>query len=470
MRLASVLLTYSVYFMTVFGQVANASSASTEIRFLAHGEQSLAARLLAIESASKSITLMTYLWRPCDSSTKLIAKALIAKAAEGKIVRVMVDAYELSPKDKSDLAAYFSANKIGFKVYNDAFLMDEGRSHAKVLLIDAGTPQAIYFVGGRNNSDEYFGLSAKMNYLDQDLMIKDKSAAQVALAVKNLWNSRMTSVPSSRSMRPSFKNSCLSTNRRDKQVSSYMTENAKSIYRSLPIYTCSDISYSLDNPAFYPLLQRRDIGEKGFGPMRFDPLTVGNLKNKTSTKMFLDFLAGTKKSLKLENQYYIPRFGQKTAFKALRSRGRSVTILTNSTGDEGFHKAVFTAQIQSSVHRDSVESQQVFTVSGIGGLNDEGDLSYPGAPWRIHTKSGVRDETDVLVSSYNIDGLSYEYNVESAVVVRNCPELARDMTAEYQKVFTTIVRDRKSCGKCQQEVSAPGIIESFTGLFSSQYF
>ena len=53
------------------------------------------------------------------------------------------------------------------------------------------------------------------------------------------------------------------------------------------------------------------------------------------------------------------------------------------------------------------------------------ELSKDKADYGIHSKVFVGNSKDIAISSFNLDPRSLKTNLESAAVIKNCPELAK---------------------------------------------
>ena len=414
-----------------------------DIRFLPHGEQSLAARILAIRAAKSSIDIITYDFEPCDSSTKVLIDEL-AKRAKDIPVRIIIDGNDLKPDSKKyALTSYLYTKNIGLRIFNENPNPTHlNRSHAKGIFIDVKTAKPTYFVGGRNLTDEYFGMSSEMNFFDQDLQITGHSGIQAGKAYEAVWNVGTQPYGASDTDLKAFENNCMHRSNRDELVAKYMEENTDKIYASLKPYSCGSITYALDDPS--------------------SPFTdMNQMTKKHTTNMVTTFIKYTETSLNMTNQYYMPLDVELTNLGALRDSKKanlSVSIYTNNIGDATQFNELMTKRMAEAVQRDNTGKMKVKPISSLGGLRDHdaGILAIPHAPWRIHTKTYVRDHRDVIVSSFNLDQLSYQDNLESAAMVPNCPDLAADMEAEYKKLEPIYQADKKNCAACAEETKNLG--------------
>jgi len=361
-------------------------------------------------------------------------------------VRLLVDAFRLEEPNKSGLPAYLAGvPNFEIRYYNDTRnpLAMNLRMHVKALVVDGWTEDRLSIVGGRNLSDDYFGLGSKVNFIDQDLVVRGDSVSQIQKQFVTLWNAGGWATAGGNSQ--AFAATCLRQNARDKQVGAFLTRSLGG--DALPVRTCDHVEFAVDRPDFQICSTCLPGETEGF-------LNVERFQKKLMTKLFVNFISATRSKLEIANQYYMPAYLVNTALFKLRWRRVNVDVLTSAVGDIevcGLNQS-FTCYIQSSAFRDTTGSGRVRLISSRGAMNSRWDLSVSGAEWRIHTKSAVRDGRDVLVSSFNIDPRSYHTNLESGVVVENCPELAADVSAQYELLRGFASTDR-SCSACRSEIN-----------------
>jgi phosphatidylserine/phosphatidylglycerophosphate/cardiolipin synthase-like enzyme len=93
------------------------------------------------------------------------------------------------------------------------------------------------------------------------------------------------------------------------------------------------------------------------------------------------------------------------------------------------------------------------------------ELTPVGAPFLIHSKTLVRDNRDSVVGSFNLDPRSYSTNLEGAVIVKNCPEFAADVSGQFQRLKFVYDQDAKA-GKLPEieSIGAAAIILATLGI------
>lgn len=404
-----------------------------DVKYLAHGYQSFAEIIALTESAQHSIDLVTFIFDPCHASTQVLLEVLTRKAQQGVRVRLLLDAVPQWSRlgQKTNLANFLAKTGIEVRYYNGSLLLNPFvnlRLHAKFLLVDG----ASYVSGGRNISDEYFGMSATQNWVDRDVMVTGPSARQAAVNFNELWAAKMVERPvgQPRNFKEWTRFCKTDFNSRATEIQNYFRKNGRMIRANTPTRSCSQVSFVADSPHF---------ADSRFGalPIRGEQLgsfmNAKRLKIKRATDRVLSFLNGARRELQLENWSYMPLWRLDDTFKSLRARRVPVDVITNLDMDgepEILRQAEEYANHKFS-RRDSRGSQSVRQVSSRQDLHDAFALTPASARFMVHSKVITRDASDVAVGSFNIDPRSYNINLESVVVVDDCPRLAEDAFASW---------------------------------------
>lgn len=428
-----------------------------QVQFLYRGDQSLAARLDLIENAQKTIDMTSYIFEPCDASTKLLMDAMIKKANPPKgtapvKIRLVIDAYEAGGvQRRADMTTFLKNNNIELRYYNKGlFAPGFGRSHVKLLIADGAESNGVYVSGGRNISDGYFGLSEGTNYLDQDFSVRGKTVKTAQAAFNNYWDKGDVSKHFGTGNVVNFNKTCLNKSKRDVEVANFISSNKQNILSTAPTRQCAKMAFVMDDDKF------RDAG---LSEKDEDYMNALRLKHKHTTRHFLNFINDAETSLLMHNQYYIPTFLLADAFKDLRERKIKTIIYTNLRGDA--HKKLEDNMSQlmlDEAKKASKSTQRVIPISSLGSLNAAYELTPSSAQgqWRIHTKTTLRDHKDIFLGSFNIDQLSYSGNLEEGMMVFDCPSLVEDVAQELTRIDLVVQDDLANCKDCKDEVSKHG--------------
>lgn len=414
-----------------------------QFRYLKNGLQSYGEILSAVRSAEKSIDIATYILEPCDQSSKILLQALATKAKHHVQVRVLVDAHTLSLDRKAELAAFFEKNRIQFRVYNQGILpglTGNHRTHIKMIQVDG----KVLITGGRNLSDDYFGFSQNINYIDRDMIAFGQVAKQAASLYSRFWNTQLSKSTYSASAEKlaRFESSCLALNSRSNEILNYLASNQTKIQQATKLHTCKSSGFYLDQPEF--LDKSPEAFENG-------DLSAYQMNLKESTSAFVQFLNQTKEYLTIENWSYIPALQVDTAFADLRARNVQINIFTNQQAEaEGSFNIPFDKITHYYANHDTSGSQSVYRLSRYGQMNDRHQFTPSTGTWRIHSKIAVKDHQDIAIGSFNIDPRSYHTNLESLLLIDNCAELATEVEQQSLKFFSVINSDQ-NCSRCQSD-------------------
>lgn len=166
---------------------------------LNEGREALDWRLRAIDTATESLDLQTFLWT-FDSVGAQVLDRLIAAADRGVEVKLLVDDTFLAGEDGVLLALHHHPN-IRYRVYNPfkrrasgiasrwalnlgEFHRLDHRMHNKVMVVD----NRVAIVGGRNIADEYFGLHGDANFRDMELIVGGPVVQRITRTFDDYWN------------------------------------------------------------------------------------------------------------------------------------------------------------------------------------------------------------------------------------------------------------------------------------------
>lgn len=419
----------------------NSASHADQIQYLVRPEESLSAFVVLAAQARKSIDVTTFIYEACDASTQTLMDILIARAQAGVKVRVLIDDYRQTPEQKKNLSAYFAAHGIELGFFNTgvALLM---RTHTKFMVVD-GTS---YIAGGRNLADNYFGLSAGYNYADRDVLVSGKAARQTQASFKEMWASPQNSRAKGNAAEfQKWEEFCpAGFNARKAEVQQFFSAKAGAILAQVPTHSCSDVQFEADAPDFADSKYGEASSNDGYDTW----MTDYRLTRKRSTKTVLDFLAGTQRSMNMEEAIYLPMLYLDDAIADLRGRRIPLQVITNDDMDEGpeFFKVAVAWISKYFAVRDTSGTQTVNQLSSKGNFTEAFELTPKGAPFFLHGKVFVRDHRDVIVGSFNTDARSYNTNLEAVTVVRNCAPFAATVNQEIENL-QAIYRTDKASGK-----------------------
>jgi phosphatidylserine/phosphatidylglycerophosphate/cardiolipin synthase-like enzyme len=171
------------------------------------------------------------------------------------------------------------------------------------------------------------------------------------------------------------------------------------------------------------------------------------LRVKATSNQFVNLISKAQKSITMEAYSYVPAGALQDAIRQKRQvEGIPMLLTTN--------KFVCSGEEVERAHNSSLTG---WTTSGgslvIRGFppslrpTDAWEMTPAGSEFYIHAKTISVDSKHAMVGSHNIGPLSLKHNIESAVVVRNCPEFAKLVAGGSSDVARNRVKapDKPSC-------------------------
>jgi putative cardiolipin synthase len=399
-----------------------------QIRYVSHGENSLAAFIDIIQNAKKSISLTTFIFEPCHASTQVVMDALEAKARTGVKVHVLLDNFMQSTRARWEITTYLQARGIEVRWFNTSLINTNFRTHIKLIVADGSK----YITGGRNIADDYFGLYDGANFIDRDAYVEGASGKDAQQAFDRMWNSNWTTqIKGSTITKIKWAQSCgYDESERVAEIKNHLKRYHADLIGEMPVRTCGDTRFYADEPGAKILYQHDD------------GVAAANKEGKHVTAEFLKFIRGTKKRLVLENWSMMPHENMAYEFFDLRWKKIPVVAIVNDNMDgPGILKYAEDSFNNRASHRQNKGTMKVPQVSMNGDLHDFWKMTPEGALFRLHGKTAVRDGKDVLITSFNIDNRSYSLNMESMVIAHDCPALVADLDQGYTDLLETYHKD-----------------------------
>jgi putative cardiolipin synthase len=370
-------------------------------------------RLRAIDSATDSIDLQTFLWG-FDTSGALILDHLVAAADRGVLVRLLIDDTFLLAEDSVLLALHRHAN-IEYRVFNPhkrrangfatrqilnltEFHRLDHRMHNKAMVID----NQVAIVGGRNLADEYFGLHDGANFRDIELIAGGAIVRDVSRSFDDYWNdpwsvpidqlSQLEPSPLDLEALRKIKDSSVPIHREET-----MQERASKWRQLVASAAKGHGTLFADRPP------DRDLGDGIYAPTR--------LANE-----LVDLFDAAREEILIVSAYLIPTPVLEGAVARAVARGVRVRILTNSIRSNNHLSAhsAYRNHIQELLNggaelhevRIDARDRDFYMITPIG----QKALA-------LHAKALVIDGDKVFVGSANLDPRSLRINSEMALLV-----------------------------------------------------
>jgi putative cardiolipin synthase len=391
------------------------------------GPTALDWRLRAIDSATESIDLQTFLWT-VDTVGSLVFDHLVTAADRGVAVKRLVDDSFLLGKDDMLLELAHHPN-IEYRIYNPfkrrsdsmatrqalnlaEFHRLDHRMHNKAMIVD----NRVAIVGGRNLADEYFGLHAVANFRDLEVIVGGPIVRDVSAEFDGYWNDRW-SVPIESLSHLKHSPADLDAARKVREASEHIhTEQSSSerlaAWRDLLIAAA-------DGKA---TLFADDPPEENPAQSSEAPVQVANA--------LMQMLDSATDEVLIVSAYLIPTPALEGAVERAVNRGVRIRMLTNSIRSNN-HLTAHSAY-RNHIHellengaelhevRIDADDRHIYMLSPI----EEKQLA-------LHAKALVIDNDKVFIGSANLDPRSLRINTEMGFLIESAA-----LNAEVRKAVT----------------------------------
>lgn len=413
--------------------------------------ESLAARVLLMQNAQKSIDLQYYLIE-FDEVGALIFKSVLDAADRGVKVRMLLDDILLSGRDER-LAMLAAHKNIEIRVFNPtyfrgplkylemAFRSDSvgRRMHIKSFNVD----NSAIILGGRNLQNIYFAADAKHVYLDNDILCIGPMASQLTYEFDTYWNSVNV-----------YKLSEISGEKDGSQLD-YLRKKAVEFFNkhkdSTYVRMAKETEFSKEFTAKALDLTFAE------GTIYYDDATKVSTdagdKSRHLLKQLEPIILKTKKSLRIINPYFVPNDNIMAFFKMLRAKGVEIYILTNSlpSADAPFVYA-FYKQYQKPLLKLGVH---LYEVKSSGLRSTDYSRKYKEARGhflsvQLHAKTMLIDDETLIIGSMNLDPRSIYLNAEIVGVIDS-----RALAARVKKQLFDVAFDPQNAFELKLECIPP---------------
>ncbi|MBN8249165.1 MAG: phospholipase D family protein [Verrucomicrobia bacterium] len=389
---------------------------------LNRGDEALDWRLRAIDSATVSVDLETFLWKPDRSGRQILAR-LLAAADRGVRVRILLDDSFTLHEDLA-LHALDEHPRIGIRIYNPYrhrannvvlrqlfnlgdFSRVNHRMHNKALVVDG----VAAIVGGRNLADEYFGRAPDFNFRDLEVLTAGRGVAGIVRHFDQYWNSGWA-FPVGHIVRPPGGAPHLDDMRRWLAAQS----------EPAPPRDAAALEARWREAA-----RNAQPGESTFFsdvPARDDPAAETEAPDQLA-EVLTGLIDGARTEVILISAYLIPTSEFEAAIERAERRGVTVRILTNSLRSNN-HLSAHSAY-RSHIHRlvsHGADLHEVKAKAADRRLYMEEPVE--GKHLGLHAKVLIIDDDSAYVGSCNLDPRSLKLNTEVGLIIRS-PSLNRTL-------------------------------------------
>ncbi len=416
-----------------------------DVQIQDNGSVALDSRLSMIERAQKDISIESYIFK-ADQSGCLILNTLIKKArqmrAKGKKfpIRIMLDKQLFGPDIDSFFVHEMAKEGIELRYYNVTHAINMGkvthRNHKKTFMIDSGSDNSELILGGRNIGDEYFDLHKSANFTDIDVHIEGAAVSKVQKIYDRFWSSAQVTSGEDRPDKPRLTYSgpphhgggfaqsqsqraawernvkevtnCLADSPHKQALRTAVAKKAKTMAKKNPVVRTNSVLVASDTPDWKAA--GRTLGDEMYAQ-----------------------IAAAKKSVVIENPYFIPQDSENDALKTKIGQGVKMELVVNSrkaTPEFGItsialYRAIGIAKAGGEVHLYKGSGAQ----DRIPGVAYDDDVR-----WATHSKTMVVDGKTAYVGSGNFDPRSINrLNSEIGLIFPDSPELSKSLTSSIRR-------------------------------------
>jgi putative cardiolipin synthase len=391
------------------------------------GPSALDWRLRAIDSATESIDLQTFLWT-VDTVGSLVLDHLAAAAERGVAVKLLVDDSFLLGEDDILLELAHHPN-IEYRIYNPykrrsdnvaarqalnlaEFHRLDHRMHNKAMIID----NRVAIVGGRNVADEYFGLHAVANFRDMEVMVGGPIVLEVSAEFDSYWNDRWA-VPIESLSHVKHTPADLDAAREIRQANLHLHAEQGDAER---LAAWRDlVAKAVDGKA---TLFADDPPQENPAEESEAPVQVANA--------LMAMIDAANEEVLIVSAYLIPTPALEGAVERAVKRGVRIRMLTNSirsnnhlTAHSAYRNHIRTLLDNGAeLHevRIDADDRDIYMLSPI----EEKKLA-------LHAKALVIDDDKVFIGSANLDPRSLRINTEMGLLIES-----EELNAEVRKAVT----------------------------------
>ena len=377
------------------------------------GRTALEWRLRAIDSATESIDLQTFLWSN-DAVGGEISHALIAAANRGVTVKLLLD-NSFTVNESEFLATLNQHPNIDTRIYNPfryrpddvamremfdlgEFSRIDRRMHNKVLVID----NVAAIIGGRNQADEYFGHHAKANFRDMEVLAYGEIAQQISTSFDAYWSSDWA-----------FPLEKLGSNESDGESSGSVGGEQPYLRQFLPLESAESLAIAWRAAA--------TTGFSGQAQLLVDAPAAENPSVESATllaQQMLRWIDQANHELITVSAYLIPTQDLQQAVERALARGVKIKILTNSLQSNNHTSAH--AAYRHHIAQLLKIGVEVYELRAFA----SGRALYMDPPVEskslgLHAKFMLIDDDLSFIGSANFDPRAVKLNTEIGLMIRS---------------------------------------------------
>jgi len=387
------------------------------------GHDALLARIALIEAAQHSIDLQYYIYRD-DEASQLLTWRLYEAAERGVRVRVLLD--DMQSRNDDDLALFSRHPNIEVRLFNPhqyrnarslALISDfdrlNRRMHNKSLSVDG----AASIIGGRNIGNEYFSVSANVEFGDLDLLLVGNTVDQIGDQFDLYWNDDYT-IPIEwlNDQQQTITNEQVTEWNEEAKLEQKFS-GGKYDFAKLPIYH-QFVEGSLN---FY----------WGDGKVLYDLPTKISDQQSDLTDSIVELLKQAEHSLLIISPYFVPtESGTQQMVDAIKANKRIIVVTNSLASNDVFAVHGWYAKYRQTLVEGGVE---LWEIKADAKITKKWSITGSSRS-SLHAKAFVIDEKDLFVGSMNWDPRSAVLNTEMGVVIHH-PEYSSKIWQEMPELL-----------------------------------
>ncbi|PWL18559.1 phospholipase [Falsochrobactrum shanghaiense] len=395
---------------------------------LLDGPDAFAARVAVIRAAEVALDVQYYIWQR-DATGLMLMDELRMAAERGVRIRLLLDDNGISGLD-DDLAALDALPNVEVRLFNPFILRSfkplgftfdfvrlNRRMHNKSLTADG----AVSILGGRNIGDIYFGFGPGLQFIDSDVMVVGRAAADIGLDFDRYWQSR-SAHPIDRIVKTQGLLDVLMSDARQAGQSAEGQAYIERL-RSSNIVTRIEAGQLAFEWTKVTLVS--DDPAKGMGEARIRDMLFPQLMALT---------AAPSHSVDVVSAYFVPGRLFSERIERLAEQGVRVRILTNSQAATDVfvvHSAY--VKYRPDLLRSGVE---LYELKPAFSIRDEPETQGFARTSRasLHSKTLAIDGKRIFIGSFNFDKRSLLLNTEMGVLIES-PDMASALAAAFSSSF-----------------------------------
>lgn len=443
---------------------ARAKPDASAFALISGPRHALSSRMALVENAQKTLDLQYYAIH-ADQSTGRLLRAVVQAARRGVRVRVLLDDFHSTGPDAQVMRLAFVPN-VEMRMFNPLagsrastigrawtlltdFQRAQQRMHNKLFVAD----NTLAVIGGRNLGDAYFDASNVGNFVDLDVLAAGPIVKDLSLSFDRYWNNvraypvqSLISEPDLLKLKTQFDQEDASGKAEPAQGAADPEDGSLNL-NQIP-WIWAQAMVLADSPTKIPVegAERSAASEPaGAAVLKADeassppPSATPALNADSVVDGLLALIRSARQDLLVVSPYFVPGPEIMDAFRAARSKGVRIRVLTNSlasndaplahAGYARHRKALLEMGIE--LHEMRSEAANVRSALRAGTTGSSGG-SAGASRAMLHTKLLVIDGRLVAVGSMNLDMRSRLQNTEIAVLIasRRFSQLAGDSIDE----------------------------------------